>query len=145
LFFKEEAMKKALFIAFAGFILGTGLFAQENSSKEESEYYYISVPIETIFLYREGYIVAYRTRSGKVARTYIPRDWFSDPSGKVDQIYLGSGKDWPHMSVYYKSGEFSHVRLYVRREKSHETWSVVPLSVNLDEHFVGVEEIILEF
>jgi hypothetical protein len=35
--------------------------------------------------------------------------------------------------------------MYVRRERTHETWGVVPMNVNIDEYFEGVEEIRLEF
>jgi hypothetical protein len=139
-------MKKALFVILAVFALGNVLFAQENSGrKKESDYYYYSVPIEKIYAYRTGYIVVYRKGANQMARTYIPLEWFTDPTGKADQIVLGAGKDWPHLSVYFKSGEFSHIRLYVRRERGHETWGVVPLNVNIDEYFEGVEEIHLEF
>jgi hypothetical protein len=139
-------MKKAFFVVLAVFLLGNFLFAQDNSGKKkESEFYYFTMPIEKVYAYRAGYIIVYRKSGNKLARTYIPLEWFSDPTGKADQINLGPGKDWPHLSVYYKSGQFSHVRLYLRRERSHETWGVVPLNVNVDEYFEGVEELNLEF
>jgi hypothetical protein len=139
-------MKKAFFIVLTTLVFGTVLFAQDNSGKKkESEYYYYSVPIEKIYTYRTGYIVVYRKGANRMARTYIPLEWFTDPTGKADQITLGPGRDWPHLSVYYKSGEFSHIRLYVRRERAHETWGVVPLNINIDEYFEGIEEISLEF
>jgi hypothetical protein len=49
------------------------------------------------------------------------------------------------MTVFYKDGKFSHVRLYVRKERSHESWGDVPLNVNIDDRFEGVEGITLQF
>jgi hypothetical protein len=141
-------MKKAVLAALLGLMIGTGwaLFAQESRSlRKESDFYYVSVPIEKIYSYRNGYVVLYRKGTNQTARTYIPLEWFTDPTGKADQITLGSGKAWPTLTVYYKSGEFSHVRLYVRRERAHESWGVVPLNINLDEYFEGVEDLRLEF
>ncbi|AEF80336.1 hypothetical protein [Leadbettera azotonutricia] len=140
-------MKKALFAVLIGLVLGIGptLFAQEKSQRKESEFYYFSVPIEKIYSYRSGYVVTYRKGINKMTRTYIPHSWFEGPNGKAEEIGLGSGKAWPSLTVYYKNGEFSHVRLYVRRERSHESWGIVPLNVNIDQYFEGVEEIKLEF
>ena len=126
--------------------LGGALFAQQKSSMfKESEYYYYNIPIEKIYSYRMGYIVIYRKGINQMARTFLPYEWFTDPTGKGELIGIGSGKEWPSMSVYYKSGEFSHVRLRVRREKSHISWGVVPLNINLDDQFKDIEEVSLEF
>ena len=142
-------MKKiALLVTLAVFCLGGSLFAQEknsNSKFKESEFYYFNIPIEKIYSYRHGYVVIYRKGVNQMARTYIPSAWFTDASGPAEQVVLGPGKEWPSMTVYYKEGAFSHVRLRLRREKSHETWGVVPLNINMDEYFDGVEEVKLEF
>ena len=123
------------------------LFAQQSSSgTEESEYYYFSVPIEKIFTHRLGYLIIYRRGSSNhMARTYIPHSWFSDSAGRGDVVGLGSGKEWPSMIVYYKNGEFSHVRLRIRKNRMHETWGVLPLNINVDEYFKDIEEIKLVF
>ena len=138
--------KSVLLVVLAALCLGGSLFAQQTHHKfKESEYYYFNVPIEKIYSYRKGYIVLYRKGVNQMARTYLPGDWFASVDGKGEYIGLGSGHEWPSMSVYYKQGEFSHVRLRVRRHRSHETWGVVPLNVNIDEFFEGIEEIRLEF
>jgi hypothetical protein len=127
------------------FGLGFPLFAQEKRQFKESEYYYVSVPIERIFAYRNGYVVVYRKGINQMARTYLPQEWFTDTAGRADEIVLDSGKAWPYLTIYYKSGQFSHIRVYVRRERTHATWGIVPLNVNIDEYFEGIEEIKLEF
>jgi hypothetical protein len=134
-------MKKLLFAVLLGLILNMSQsYAQNNF--EESEFYYITKPIERIWLYRSGYIVAYQ-RGFNLVRTYVPIDWFT-PAGAADLIVLRSARAWPHITIYYQNGEFSHVRLYVR-ERSHPTWSVVPFHVDLSEYFRGIEEVVLEF
>ena len=141
-------MKKILLltVVLASFSLGGVLFAQQNAPRfKESEYYYQNVSIEKIFVYRKGYIVLYRKGLAHMARTYIPDEWFNDIGGKGELIMLGSGKEWPSMTVYYRNGDFSHVRLKIRRHRGHESWGIVPLNVNLDEYFEGVEEVQLEF
>ena len=137
--------KNILLVVLITLILGTSLFAQQKSKFKESEYYYFNVAIEKIFAHRLGYVVLYRKGANQMARTYLPQEWFTDVGG-VGEIYgIGSGKEWPSMTVYYKQGEFSHVRLRLRRDRSHETWGMVPLNVNIDEHFKDIEEVQLVF
>lgn len=139
-------MKKILMAMILGLLVYAvpSLSAQSEKNYEESEYYYVSIPIEKIYFYKNGYIVLYQ-KGFQLARTYIPMEWFTVPTGKADLITLGSGSSWPHLAIYYKSGEFSHIRLYVRRSRSHETWGVVPFNVDLDSYFANIEEIQLDF
>ena len=140
-----------LFLVLAAFISqGDFLFAQSTTTTkfEESDYYYFSFSIEKIFTHRLGYYVVYRRGgSTQLARTYIPLEWFNSvgPGAKGEIIGLGTGSEWPSMIVYYKNGEFSHVRLRLRQNRLHETWGVVPLDARMDEFFQGIEEVKLEF
>ena len=141
-------MKKLiLLVVLAALGQSVTLFAQQSTASKfkESDYYYVNIPIEKIYSYRLGYVVIYRKGINQMARTYLPSEWFYDTAGRGELVALGPGKEWPSMTVYYKSGEFSHVRLMLRRNRSHETWGVVPLNVNLDEFFDGIEEVKLEF
>jgi hypothetical protein len=148
---KEDRMRKAflrisLFLALAVFSQGDFLSAQVSTSRfKESSYYYFSYTIEKIYTHRLGFIVLYRKASNKLVYTYMPQEWFNTIGGKGEIIYLGSGPEWPSMAVYYKDGEFSHVRLRLRRVRTHETWGVVPFNVNVDERFKDLEEVKLEF
>ncbi len=135
------------------FAAAVPVFAQEAGSERssgispehESDMFYVNIPIEKIYPYRMGYVVFYRKGIGSLGETYIPLEWFSGPEGKADLIYLNSGKRWPYLTVFYQNGEFSHLRLYVRHEVTHETWGNIPLGVNIDSRFEGVETMILEF
>ena len=137
-------MKKIiLLVVLATLCLGTFVFAQQFS--RESDFYYFSYPIEKIYIHRLGYMIIYRGNSNNMSRTFVPHEWFNDIGAKGEIIYLGSGYEWPSMTVYYNSGTFSHVRLKLRRERSHETWGAIPLTLNFDEFFQGIDEIDLEY
>ena len=137
-------MKKFLLLTVLVAVLGLpSLFAQGYS--QASDYYYYNVTIEKVFAYKLGYIVVYRKGLHQMARTYLPQEWFASAGGKGDVIYLSHGTEWPSLTVYYKEGEFSHVRLKVRRERNHETWGMVPRTANIDDFFQGIEEVKLEF
>jgi hypothetical protein len=127
------------------FLALTPLFADKISKENESEYFYVNVPIVRVFPYRKGYVVEYKKSPAGRGRVYLPMEWFSGAAAKGEYISMPTGTAWPYLAIYYKSGEFSHVRLYVRRDLRHETWGNIPLNVNLDEHFENVTDIKLEF
>jgi hypothetical protein len=140
-------MKAILCTVLLGLILSLNplLYAQSTQNEaDESDYYYVSVPIEKIYAHREGYIVYYRVRTFQYACAYIPIEWFSNPTGKADMVITGSGSVWPNMAVYYKAGVFDHVRLTVRRDRSHETWMAASMYMDTGDSF-NVNEIQLEF
>jgi len=156
----EDKVKRVILLVFlitclAGFVFAQQASEQQRSEQQnsnqtssrfrESEYYYFNYTVEKVLTYRLGLIVVYRVGTNRLARTFIPQEWFSTIGGKGEIIYLGSGMEWPSMVVYHKNGEFSHVRLRLRRDRTHETWGVVPLNVNIDEYFKGIEELELEY
>jgi hypothetical protein len=137
--------KIILIIVLAAMSQGVFLFAQNTSFRHESDFYYFNFSIERVFAHRLGYVVIYRNGSNQISRTYLPLDWFNAMGGKGAVAYLGSGREWPSMTVYYQNGEFSHVLLRLRRERAHQTWGVIPLNANIDEYFRDIEEVRLEF
>jgi hypothetical protein len=139
-------MKKLIFAALIVviFAVGSPVFAQTRE-RQESEFYYVNVSLEKIWPYRRGYIVQYRKGLYQMGRAYLPSEWFTSTASKGEIITLPPGTNWPSMTVYYKNGDFSHVRLYVHRWNSHETWGAVPQNVNIDSSFDDLESIRLEF
>ena len=142
-------MKKALiFTILLSVAAGLAPLAAQQAASSSSGVegsYAITVSLERVYPYRKGYVVKYTRGLGKTSDAYLPIEWFQGTGNKGDLILLGSGTDWPHMTVFYKDGQFSHVRLYVRKERGHESWGDVPLNVNIDDRFEGVEDIRLEF
>ena len=139
-------MKKIVFLTTLLLVLAgiLPLMAQEAEIRTPGSYA-VTVSIERVYPYRKGYIVKYRQGVNKIVDAYLPLEWFGGALAKGDLVLMGSGKDWPHLTVYYRDGQFDHVRLYVRKERGHETWGTVPFNVNIDDKFEGVEEIQLQF
>jgi hypothetical protein len=134
-------MKKLFFVFIAVTVFqALPLFAQPIPADKKSDYFYYNVPIERVYPYRRGYVIKYRKGGSQMGTAYLPREWFDAAGGKGELIYLDSGARWPYLSVYYKSGEFTHVRLYLRRDRAHESWGNIPLGVNLDEQFDNIDE-----
>jgi len=121
------------------------VFSQNNSRDNSGNMHYFNVPIERIFLSGKGYVVQYRIGVNQLGTIGLPYDWFAAAGGKGEILKLPTGSNWPSMSVFYKDGEFSYVRLYVHREKSHQTWSVVPQGADVSRHFKEPESFKIEF
>ncbi|MCL2277230.1 MAG: hypothetical protein FWC21_04970 [Treponema sp.] len=138
-------MKKLIIALFLAALL-TPVFAQNNNQDPE-RMYYINVPVERVFITGQGYVVQYRSGSSILGTIGIPIEWFGNivnPYGgitagtgnnKAEIIQLPSVGDWPTMSVFYKNGEFSHVRLYVHKMKSHITWGSIQQGTDVSRLF----------
>jgi len=143
----EVNMKKFVFAAIFIVSLAVVLpvFAQNQKDERDSEYYYVNISLEKIYPYRRGYVVQYRKGFFQYGKAYLPAEWFSDADSKGEVIVLPPGKAWPSMTVYFKDGIFSHVRLYVHRWASHQTWGSIPQNVNLDGNFDYIESVQIEY
>jgi hypothetical protein len=137
-------MKKLIFI-FIFMALILPVFAQQqtqqNRQQEEEanlhdqrNLYYQSVTVEKVYYAGTGYLIQYRKAHG-IGTIGIPYDWFTGSATKAELVILPRGPNWPYMSVFYKDGEFSHVRLYVHRQKSHTTWGVTPFGADVKKWF----------
>jgi hypothetical protein len=136
-------MKKIIIILIFLAIISP-VFAQNNSG-DGSSMYYFNVSVERIFPSSEGYIVQYRKNVFELATIGIPNSWFNEAGGRAELIRLPGGANWPSMSVFYNNGEFSHVRLYIHRNRSHETWGNIPMGADVSRHFMDAESFRLEF
>jgi hypothetical protein len=147
--YKEVDVKKTLFLTTLLLILAgiAPIMAQENAPPAVEGTYAVTVSVERVYPYRKGYIVKYKKGITQIVDAYLPYEWFQGKGdvAKGELVLIGSGRDWPHMTIFYKDGVFDHVRLYVRKERSHESWGNVPATVNIDDRFEGVEDIRLEF
>ena len=126
-----------------GYVFAQDMFAPPD--RRPSEYHYFTVFIERIYAHRLGYVVVYRRGPRGLAHAFIPESWFTEAGGRGELVFMRGGPQWPTMTVFTREGEFSHVRLRVRRDRNHETWRVVPFGANIDEYFQGIEELRLEF
>jgi hypothetical protein len=146
-------MKVRIFAAFSALILAAFPVPAQDAAagsssqkyRNESEYYPVFVHVDKIYNYSKGYIVSYRKGPLDMANAYLPLAWFTGPASKGEIVRQGTANAWPRLVVYYKNGEFSHVRLYVHKNRNHETWGVARTSEELDSKFENVEDLKLEF
>jgi hypothetical protein len=106
--------------------------------------FYINVPIEKIYPHTLGFMVLYQKSNNELGRLYLPDSWFTASGGKGDLIKMDAGTTWPYLVIFYKDGKFSHVRLYVKRDKSHPSWGLFTPDANIADKF-KVEDIKIEF
>ena len=140
-------MKKLVFAAvfIAAVIIGSPLNAQEIPPEQSSDYYYVNVNVEKVYPTNMGYILVYRKGINSFSRVSIPNDWFTFAGAKAELITLPRGKNWPSLTIFYKDGEFSHVRLYVHRERSHLSWGNLPFATDVSRYFEDTDTINIEF
>lgn len=131
---------KKIFLAVMISLMAAAVFAESK----ESEYYYVSIPLEKIYPHRNGYVVQYRKGINGRAYLYLPLEWFDTAGNKGEYVNLPSGKTWPSLTVYYKEGVFTHCKLYARSHP-HETWGNNLLGIDLTGRFEGVEDLKIEF
>jgi len=126
-------MKKVVFVLVVLAVVSP-IFAQNNDN-DSPNMYYINLRVERIYPSGEGYIIQYQRGNGQFATVGIPIEWFTDAASKADLIVLPAGTNWPTMSIFYDKGEFSHLRLYVHKAKSHSTWGAIPQGTDLSRFF----------
>ncbi len=111
---------------------------------EESEYYYVNIPIEKIYAHELGYMVVYKVGTATLATCYLPMEWFYTRAGKGDIDY-GYGSMFPYMSVYYVKGKFDHVRLHLNFDKNDSRWGVFAQDADVKAKFQNVTDLQLQF
>ena len=143
----EVEMKKLIIalIFLAVTAIGSPLFAQPIAPEHSSDFYYVNVSLEKVYPTRFGYILVYRKGVNDLGRVAIPNEWFTHAGAKSELITLPKGKNWPTLTVFYRNGEFSHLRLYVHPSKAHETWGNVPLGADIAGLFENLDTIKIDF
>ncbi|MFP4643413.1 MAG: hypothetical protein ACLFM0_03555 [Spirochaetales bacterium] len=113
----------ALFLSvllLAGLISGTSAVAQEN---EEPEMYARSFYIRRVYPNRLGYRIIYTNDTGQNQELYVPLRWFRRDDGiQTAEIRHGRNESYPYMEVFWRDGEFSHMKIFVRQDYSHDSW-----------------------
>jgi len=136
-------------IALVLLVGGSPVFAQEQEGTTEAEasgLRLFTVPLERVWAHSRGYVVEYRRSGNRMARAYLPIEWFAwGEANRGEVISLPPGSSMPSMSVFFRDGELSFVRLYVHRSPSHPSWGSVPQHLNIDRNFENIETIELQF
>lgn len=112
------------------------------SSATKSPYYTKSVGITKIFPHSKGYKVFYMSNDLITREVYLPSHLFEeqkDDTRERSKIFSGNDKAFPYMTIFWKDGEFSHVKLYVKESYSDLTWGVFSDPENHNENFENAE------
>jgi len=137
-------MKRLIVVLFFTALI-TPVFAQNNSGDTTTDMYYFNVTVERVYASGSGYIVQYRKGVNQIGIIGIPNEWFTEAGGRGEIMKLPKGKNWPTMSIFYKAGKFSHVRLYVHQNKSHNTWGSIPQGTDVTQYFKDTDSFRIEF
>jgi len=137
-------MKKLIIVLFFMALI-TPVFAQDNSGNIATDMYYHNISVEKVYPSANGYIVQYRKGLNQIGIIGIPNEWFTEAGGRAELMKLPPGRNWPTMSVFYKAGKFSHVRLYVHHKKGHSTWGSLPQGTDVTKYFKDTDSFRIEF
>ncbi len=132
-------MKKTLILALILAALAFGLYAENI----ESNLYYKTFPISMVSPAREGYRIVYMKSDMKYHVFYCPMEWFLGAASQGEIIY-GDGDAFPYFTVYWKDGEFSHIKLYLHKSKLDPSWGDLPEGRDYSDKF-NVSEPQLEY
>jgi hypothetical protein len=129
-------MKAALLALLLIAAFGSAAFAQD------SDFYYLNINVVKVYPTKLGFLLIYRVGSMAAKELYLPNEWFQvsfDSDGKPvpgqAEIVYGRDIGYPYMTVYYKAGKFSHLRLFLHVDKAHESYGLLPRDADIESKF----------
>ncbi|MFP4364977.1 MAG: hypothetical protein ACLFR1_14030 [Spirochaetia bacterium] len=111
---------------------------------DTSEFFVQSLFITRVYPHRLGYRIVYQRTDNQYDEFYIPRGWFQEAAGRGEMIF-GTDDAYPFFSVFYRNGEFHHIRIYVRDNYNHPTWGTLEAPRTYDQYFQDVETLEIEY
>ncbi len=107
------------------------------SSATKSPYYTRNVIITRIYPHKLGYKVFYMTNDLNNKEIYLPNELFD--TSDSSKIFFGKGKAYPYMQIFWKDGEFSFVKLYLKEDFRDITWGSFNNPDDHDESFKNAD------
>jgi len=98
-------------------VLALGLAAADSS------FYPVRVDVVKVYTHGDGVLVIHRKGTADIGQCFIPAGWFT--SGGKAELVRGNDPSFPYMSIFYKDGKFSHLRLYVKADSRDSMWGVL--------------------
>ncbi len=120
-------------------ILGTALFAVE------SDMFVKTVPITKVYLYNEGFRIVYLKSNLEFGVFYIPIEWFGTSADSKAEVVYDINPAFPYFSIFWKNGEFNHIRLYLEKNRDAPSWGDKPLTDAIISKFENTETLELDF
>ena len=106
---------------------------------DESEFFFKSVSIVRVYPHRLGYRILYARTNMDLGEMYVPMTWFQydQEAGGVGkgELVIGNDDSYPYFSIFWKNGQFNHIRLYLQENRGHESWGNIPVGSNWDARF----------
>ena len=133
-------MKRTVMLV-ALFFLVLGVFAV-SAQEQDPKLYVKTVSIMKILNHALGYKVLYLKSSMEVGEFYVPHSWFK--AGGKAELVIGDTPAFPYFSVFYRDGEFSHVKLYAHENIGHLSWGRLKRQAGDSSKF-EIETLDLEF
>ena len=122
-------------------LLILGVFAV-NAQEQDPKLYVKTVSIMKILNHALGYKVLYLKSSMEVGEFYVPHSWFK--AGGKAELVLGDTPAFPYFSVFYRDGEFDHIKIYAAENIRHLSWGRLKRQVG-DSSKLEAETLDLEF
>lgn len=113
---------------------------------ETSEFYVKTVPISKVYVHSLGYRIVYQKADKNFAVFYVPNDWFQPKPNEAPKAELVTevSRAVPYFSIFYKNGQFDHIRLYLHRNPGDISYGDLENPDQVDDNF-DVETLDLEF
>jgi hypothetical protein len=113
-------------------------------------FFSVTIPAYRIYPHPKGYVFTYRKNSIETGRLFFPYEWFHKTVSNEEPVkgllrVLNKVDIWPRVSIFYRDGQFSYVKLYIRSEMAHESWGVISSGVNFDAEFENADPPVLNF
>ena len=133
-------MKRSIILVALIFIV-LGVFVA-NAQEQDPKLYVKTVGIMKILNHALGYKVLYLKSSMEVGEFYVPHTWFK--AGGKAALVLGNGPAFPYFSIFYRDGEFNHIKIYAAENIQHLSWGRLKRQAGDSSKF-EVETLDLEF
>jgi hypothetical protein len=112
------------------------------TSATKSPYFSRSVIITKVYPHKLGYKVIYMANDMKNRSVYLPSNLFEtqkDETTVKSRLFQGYNKAYPYMTIFWKDGEFSHIKLYLKTNYSDISWGAFNDPDAHDENFTNAE------
>ena len=120
-------MKKLILIFLVALI---GFCAFAHDFENESDLFYINVPIIRVYDHIDAYIVHYQKGNMDVGQAFVPKEWFKTSEVNKSRVRPLAKGVQPYMTVIYSEGTFQKVFINMPENRRHSAWKI--LSHNID-------------
>lgn len=129
-------MRKLWIVPAAALLLVTAIATNIPAQEDEPEMYARSFYIQRVFPNRNGYRLIYTNDHGRNQELLVPLRWFGQTANEqTAELRRGRNPSYPYMEVFWRDGEFSHMKIYLQSDYNHESWGIWDAPDNVDELF----------